>query len=81
MVFSKKESHILLKVKNALEEMFDGKLKKYHVSPYVAQEIAYCYNEIVQNRKATTICQEVKDFFKKCKFNIAVDEIGWNISL
>lgn len=81
MTFNKKETNILLKAKNALEEMFDGKLKKYHVTPYVVQEIAYCYNEIVQNRKATTICQEVKDFFKKCKFNISVDGNGWKISL
>lgn len=27
MTFNKKESNILLKAKNALEEMFDGKLK------------------------------------------------------
>ena len=81
MPFNKKESNILFKAKNALEEMFDGKLKKYHVTLYSAQEIARCYNEIVQNRKTSTICQEAKDFFEKRKFQIAVEGIGWKISL
>lgn len=81
MTFNKKESSILLKAKNALEEMFDGKLKKYHVTPYSAREIARCYIEIVQNRKTSTISQEVKNFFEKRKFNISVDGIGWKISL
>lgn len=81
MTFNKKESKILLKAKNALEEMFDGKLKKYQVTVYSAHEITRCYNEIVQNRKTSTISQEVKDFFEKRKFNISVDGIGWKISL
>lgn len=33
MAFNKKESNILFKAKNALEEMFDGKLKKYNITP------------------------------------------------
>lgn len=81
MTFKMKESNILLKAKDALKEMFDGKLKKYHVTLYTAHEIARCYNEIVQNRKTSTICQEVKDFFEKRKFNISVDGVGWKISL
>ena len=81
MTFNKKESNILLKAKNALQEMFDGKLKKYHVTLYSAHEIVRCYNEIVQNRKTSTICQEAKDFFEKRKFQIAVEGIGWKISL
>lgn len=81
MTFNKKESNILLKAKNALQEMFDGKLKKYHVTLYSAHEIARCYNEIVENRRTSTISQEVKDFFEKWKFNISVDGIGWKISL
>lgn len=81
MTFNKKESNTLLKAKNALEEMFDGKLKKYHVTLYSAHEIASCYNEIVKNRKASTISQEVKDFFEKRKFTIVVEGIGWKISL
>ena len=81
MTFNKKESNILLKAKDDLKEMFDGKLKKYHVTLYTAHEIAHCYNEIVQNRKTKTISQEAKDFFEKRKFNIVVDGIGWKISL
>ena len=81
MTFNKKESNILLKAKDDLKEMFDGKLKKYHVTLYTAHEIARCYNEIVQNRKTSTICQEVKDFFEKRKFNISVEGVGWKISL
>lgn len=71
----------MLKTKDALEEIFDGKLKKYHVTVYTAHEIARCYNEIVQNQKTSTISQEVKDFFEKRKFQIVVDGIGWKISL
>lgn len=81
MKFNKKESNTLLKAKNALSDMFDGKLKKYHVTLHTAHEIAHCYNEIVQNRKTSTICQDVKNFFEKRKFNISVDGIGWKISL
>ena len=81
MPFNKKESNILLKAKNALAEMFDGNLKKYHVTLYTAHEIARCYNEIVQYWKTNTISQEVKDFFEKRKFNIEVEGIGWKISL
>ena len=79
--FNKSESDILLKTKKSLEEMFDGKLDKYHVTLYSAHEIARCYNEIVKNRKISTISQEVKDFFEKRKFTIAVEGIGWEISL
>lgn len=81
MTFNKKESNILLKAKNALEEMFDGKLKKYHVTLYSVHEIARCYNEIVKNRKTNTISQEVKGFFEKWEFTIVVEGIGWKISL
>lgn len=81
MTFNKKEKTILLKAKNVLSNMFNGNLKKYHVTPYTAHEIARCYNEIVENRRTSTISQEVKDFFKKRKFNISVDGIGWKISL
>ena len=81
MKFNKKKSNILFKAKNALEEMFDGKLKKNHVTLYSAHEIARCYNEIVENRETKTISQEVKDFFEKRKFQIVVDGIGWKISL
>ena len=81
MTFNKKESDILLKVKNNLTEMWDGKLKKYHIPLYIAHEIAHCYNEIVKNRKTFTICHDVKNFFEKRKFHIVVDGIGWKISL
>lgn len=81
MTFNRKEETILLKAKNALQEMFDGKLKKYHVTLYSAHEIARCYNEIVENRRTSTISQEVKDFFEKRKFQIEVEGIGWKISL
>ena len=81
VAFNKSESDILLKTKKSLEEMFDEKLNKYHVTLYLAHEIASCYNEIVKNRKASTISQEVKDFFEKRKFTIVVEGIGWEISL
>lgn len=81
MTFNKKEKTILLKAKNTLSNMFDGNLKKHHVTPYTAHEIARCYNEIVQNRKTSTISQDVKDFFEKREFQIEIDGIGWRISL
>lgn len=81
MTFNKKESNTLLKAKNALSDMFEGNLKKYHVTVFTAHEITRCYNEIVQNRKTSTISQEVKDFFKKHQFQIEIDGIGWKISL
>lgn len=81
MTFNKKETNTLLKAKKALESMFNGNIKRYHVTLYTAHEIARCYNEIVENRKTSTISQEVKDFFEKRKFQIVVEGIGWKISL
>lgn len=81
MKFNKKETSILLKVKNALEEMFNGNWQKYHVSPFMAYEIADCYNEIIRNRETVTICQDVKKFFEKRKFQISVEGVGWKILL
>lgn len=81
MTFNKKESDILLKVKNDLEEIWDGKLKKYRIPPCIAHEIAHCYNEIVRNRKVFTQYYDVKNFFEKRKFHIVVNGIGWKISL
>ena len=81
MTFNKKEKTILLKAKNVLSNMFNGNLKKYHVTPYTAHEIVRCYNEIVQSRKTSTISRDVKDFFERWKFQIEIEGIGWKISL
>lgn len=54
-MFTKTEQKKLLKVKNILEEIWDGKLSKYHVTPYQAKIIADGYNKIVGGNVCTTI--------------------------
>ena len=39
----------LLSAKVELEKIFAGNLKKHRLTPFEAHEIAYCYNEIVEN--------------------------------
>ena len=71
----------LLSAKVELEKIFAGNLKKHRLTPFEAHEIAYCYNEIVENGEVNTIYKGVKDFFENQHFNIAVDGVGWKISL
>ena len=71
----------ILKAKGILEEMFDGKLRKYKVTCFEACEITHCFNEIINNGETCTIYEGVRSFFDKQKFTIADDGVGWKISL
>lgn len=66
----------LLSAKVELEKIFAGNLKKHRLTPLEAREIAYCYNEIVENGKVNTIYKGVKNFFENQHFNITVDGVG-----
>lgn len=84
MILNKTETKRMLKVKFALEDMFDnGKLGKYGVVPYTAREIVMCYNGLVRDvRHSTeTICSDVKAFFESRGFLVVEKEIenGWDI--
>lgn len=86
MKLNKTETKRLLNVKDTLEDMFyNGKLNKYGiVSPFVAKEIADCYNGIVKDIAHSTVTgfTDVKNFFEKKGFiieNMSDGSNGWNI--
>lgn len=83
-MFTKAEQKKLLKIKNILEDAYNnGKLRKYGLSPYSAEELAHCYNTIVRDltHRTVTICSEVKNILEKHGFNVNTKGIGWEIYL
>ena len=48
MYFNDREKRRLLKVKTKLGDMWEGNLRRYHVTPHTAREIANCYNALVK---------------------------------
>lgn len=80
-MFTKTEQKRLLKVKSIIEEMWDGKLNKYYVTPSQANIIAEGYNRIVNDDVCITIDMSVKDFFEKYGFHSREHGIGWIITI
>lgn len=80
-MFTKTEQKKLLKIKDILEEIWNGKLNKYHLTVTEANMIADAYNQIIKVNTAPTICKEVKQFFEKYGFGAKEDGIGWIITL
>lgn len=80
-MFTKTEQKKLLKVKSILEEIWDGKLSKYHVTPYQAKIIADGYNKIVGGNVCATIDSDVKRFFEKYGFHSCEHDTGWVITI
>lgn len=80
-MFTKTEQKRLLKMKGILEEMWGGKLNKYHMTLMQANVIAEGYNKIVNEDVCITIDKEVKDFFEKCGFHSREHGVGWIITI
>lgn len=70
----------LLKVKSEIESMFMGDIKRFGLTPYMIDVVLDVYGNLVNERSAETICEEVKNYFEKRKFTIATKGIGWTIS-
>ena len=82
MKFTKKQKNQLLKFRNALEDMFyNGKLRKYNVSLYDAEDARSVYNEICTHCEGTTLCGNVAKLFEKYGFNVSECGIGFRISI
>lgn len=83
-MFTKTEQNKLLKIRRILEEVYDnGKLRKYNLVPYSAEELVHCYNSIIRDitHSTVSICGDVKNIFEKHGFKIEEEGIGWKISL
>lgn len=80
-MFKKSEYNKLLKVKGILEEIWDGKLSKYHLTVAQSYEIAKAYNQIIKGNAVETISNEVKQFFEKHNLCVKENGIGWIITL
>lgn len=80
-MFTKSEQKRLLKMKSILEEIWDGKIKKYKVTINQAHLIADVYNQIVNGKTATTIDNDVKNLFMKYGFHIEENGVGWIITM
>ena len=70
----------LLKVKSEIESMFMGDIKRFGFTSYMIDIVLDVYGNLVNERSAETICEEVKNYFEKRKFTIAAKGIGWTIS-
>lgn len=70
----------LLKVKHEIESMFMGDIKRFSFTPYMIDIVLDVYGNLINERSAETICEEVKNYFEKRKFTIATKGIGWTIS-
>ena len=70
----------LLKVKSEIESMLRGDIKRFGFTPYMIDVVLDVYGNLVNERPAETICEEVKNYFEKRKFTIATKGIGWTIS-
>lgn len=70
----------LLKVKSEIESMFMGDIKRFGFTPYMIDVVLDVYGNLVNERSAETICEEVKNYFEKRKFTITTKGIGWIIS-
>ena len=79
---NKSETARMIKVKNALSDMFDGHLGKYGMTPYDVKELALCYNGLVYDvtHSTDTAILGVKNFFEKCGFIVEDTGTGtWDI--
>lgn len=83
MEWNKTETKRLLKVKNILTEVWEGKLSKYKrtiPTSYIAHEIADCYNELANGESCVVFKEDVKKFFEKYGFIIENEDcITWRI--
>jgi len=83
IVLNKTETKRMLNVKSALEEMWNGKLRKYCITPYTAKDIAMVYSCIIHDISHcdSTINDDTKHFFEKMGFLIEniTNGNGWNI--
>lgn len=82
MYFNDREKRRLLKVKTKLGDMWEGNLRRYHVTPHTAREIANRYNALVkapETLSRETISYDVKNFFGKNGFVVENYGIGWKI--
>ena len=83
-MFTKAEQKKLLKIKSILEDCYNnGRLRKYNLAAYSAEELAHCYNSIIRDARhsTSTIINDVKNIFEKYGFKIKETGIGWDISL
>ena len=79
---NKSETARMIKVKNALSDMFDGHLAKYGLTPYEVKYLALCYNGLVHDvtHSTDTSILGVKNFFEKCGFIVEDTGTGtWDI--
>ena len=80
--FNKSETARMMKVKNALSDMFDGNLAKYGVTPFEVKELALCYNVLVHDatHSIDTGILGIKNFFEKRGFLVEDTGAGaWDI--
>lgn len=79
---NKSETARMMKIKNALSDMFDGHLAKYGVTPFEVKELALCYSGLVYDvtHSTDTAILGVKNFFEKYGFLVEDTGTGtWDI--
>lgn len=72
-----------LRAASSIECMMEsrsGKLEKPLTSHYELKEVFESFSKCCYGETITTICQNVADFYRKYKFNVQPEGIGWKIT-
>jgi len=72
-----------LRAANSIERMMEsrsGQLEKPLTSHYELNEVFESFSKCCFGKTITTICQNVADFYRKYKFDVQPEGIGWKIT-
>lgn len=85
---NKTQTKKMLRVKEAIEDIWEGNLRKYHIpSTYIAHDIAKVYDDILHlhNHEGLTISEDTKNFYKRMGFVVEEPDystsIAWYITI
>lgn len=73
----------VMRAAHSLERMMEsrtGKLEKPLTSHSELNEVYDSFSKCCYGKTITTICQNVAKFYRKYKFNVQANGIGWEIS-
>lgn len=70
----------LKKLYDDIDGQEDIFLKRHKLTPCEVWEIKLIFNDIAKGQTTTTICGNIATLFKKYRFTVTPEGIGWRIS-
>ena len=73
----------VIRAGQSIERMMEsrsGNLEKPSTSHYELNEVFENFSKCCYGKTITTICQNVAEFYRKYKFNVQPEGIGWKIT-